>query len=61
VRNFVFIGILGGYTTFSTFGLENFHLFRAGEIKLALSNIRASNVLGIALVFIGFLISSDRT
>ncbi len=57
VRNFVFIGILGGFTTFSTFALESFSLFRDGEIKLALTNLLASNILGILLVFAGFLIA----
>ncbi len=57
VRNFVFIGILGGFTTFSTFALESFSLFRDGEVKLAITNLLASNVLGILLVFAGFLIA----
>ena len=57
VRNFIFIGVLGGFTTFSTFALENMNLFRDGEIKLAISNMLASNILGIALVFAGFFIS----
>lgn len=55
VRNFVFIGILGGFTTFSTFALESFNLFRDGEVKLALTNLLVSNVFGILLVFAGFL------
>ena len=57
VRTFIFIGILGGFTTFSTFTLESFNLFREGEARLALINILASNVLGIALVFAGFAMS----
>lgn len=57
VRNFFLVGILGGFTTFSTFTLENFHLLRDGEIKLAFVNIAFSNIAGVALVFVGYFIS----
>jgi len=53
-RLFVLLGILGGFTTFSTFSLENFNLIRDGELKIALWNIGLTNVAGIALVFVGF-------
>ncbi len=54
IRTFLFIGILGGFTTFSTFALENFNLIRDGEIKYVVGSILANNVLGILLVFVGF-------
>ena len=57
MRTFLFIGILGGYTTFSAFSLETFSLVRAGEIRYALINLAASNLGGIALAFGGFLLS----
>ncbi|MBI4706496.1 MAG: fluoride efflux transporter CrcB [Candidatus Omnitrophica bacterium] len=57
MRMFVFIGVLGGFTTFSTFCLENFNLIRDGELRIALWNILFSNLFGLLFVFIGFAIS----
>jgi len=39
MRVFLFVGILGGFTTFSAFALENFHLMRDGEMAYAILNI----------------------
>lgn len=57
-RAFIFIGILGAFTTFSTFGIESFYLFKDGEIKLAIINILVSNIAGIGFVGIGYILSS---
>lgn len=58
-RIFLFIGILGSFTTFSTFMLENLNIFRNGEIKLALLNILANNLLGLICVFLGFAVMRE--
>ncbi|MGB2692485.1 MAG: fluoride efflux transporter CrcB [Thermodesulfobacteriota bacterium] len=58
-RAFVFIGILGAFTTFSTFGIESFYLLKDGEIKLGIINILISNVGGIGLVAIGYILSKS--
>lgn len=54
---FLFTGILGAFTTFSTYGLETFNLLRDGELMFGLINILASNLLGVASVIAGFFIA----
>jgi len=56
-RMFVFIGILGGYTTFSTFSLETFNLMRDGEYRIALMNMFSSVILSVGAVFLGYVAS----
>jgi fluoride exporter len=52
-RAFVFVGILGGFTTFSTFGNESVNLLRNGENLPALWNIGAHIFFGLGAVWLG--------
>lgn len=57
VKTFIFIGILGAFTTFSTYLLETLNLFRDGETGLALSNLLLNNIFGVIVIFSGFFLS----
>jgi CrcB protein len=59
LRVFVLVGILGGFTTFSSYALESITLLRAGETGYALINIIATNMLGLVLVVAGAMLSKE--
>ena len=54
VRLFLMVGILGGFTTFSSFGLETFQLLRSGHVSLALSYALSSLIVGMVVLAVGF-------
>jgi len=54
VRTAIMIGFLGGFTTFSSFGLQTFTLLRDGEMGLATMNVVVSNVAGLLTVWAGY-------
>jgi len=53
IRIFLFIGVLGGFTTYSTFGFESFALLKDGEFLKTSANILLHIVLGLSAVWIG--------
>ena len=57
IKVMLFIGIFGGFTTFSTFVFEGMTLLKDDNIKLALLYIGISNLAGIILVYGGYMLS----
>lgn len=53
----ILVGLLGGFTTFSSFGRETMTLLGDGEWTLAAINVVLSNVLGLAAVWAGAALS----
>jgi CrcB protein len=54
-RLFLVVGILGGYTTFSSFEWETFAAARSGSPWIGLLNVMASVVLGYFAVWLGVI------
>ena len=54
IKYFLIAGLLGGFTTFSAFGLDALLLFKDGEMLKALFYIFATMALCLASVFTGF-------
>ncbi|HDL64067.1 MAG TPA: fluoride efflux transporter CrcB [Proteobacteria bacterium] len=57
-RLFLLVGLLGAFTTFSTFGYETFSLLRGGQFLLAGGNVAAQVILGLIGVWLGFTLSN---
>jgi CrcB protein len=53
-RTFIFVGILGGFTTFSSFGLDTLTLAHDSRPLAAAANVLLQVGLGLAAVFVGF-------
>lgn len=58
LRLLLFVGFLGGFTTFSSFTFENFGLIQSGSPGMALGYILASNLLGVLAAFAGYWIGT---
>jgi CrcB protein len=56
-RLFLTIGILGSFTTFSTFGYDTVALFRGGDMPMALANVGLNLVVGLAAVLAGAVLA----
>jgi CrcB protein len=52
-RLLILIGLLGGFTTFSSFGNDTLNLARSGQMINALGNITVNVVFGLLLVWLG--------
>jgi CrcB protein len=57
-RQFVMVGICGGYTTYSSFGLQTLNLARDGEWLLAGGNVLLTTTLCLAAVWAGYALAA---
>ena len=56
-RALIIIGVLGGFTTFSSFGNDTINLLRAGSTLPALANVGANVIFGLGLVWLGRVVA----
>ncbi|MFK8066649.1 MAG: fluoride efflux transporter CrcB [Gammaproteobacteria bacterium] len=57
LRAFITVGLLGAFTTFSTFSIETMNLIESGELTRAGVNILASVVCCLAACWLGMIIA----
>lgn len=58
LRFLLFVGFLGGFTTYSSFALENLVLVQSGAWMTAAAYILATNILGLLAAFLGHWVAA---
>jgi len=58
VKLLLMVGVLGGFTTFSSFAIEFISLINAGESLKAFLYFLASNVVGFSMAFVGLILGN---
>ena len=58
-RVFIFVGVLGGFTTFSSFGNETMDLWRGAREVLAVVNVAGHIIFGLSAVWLGRLLANQ--
>ena len=61
LRTGILIGFLGAFTTFSSYGLQTFTLLRDGELLWSGAYVLASNLGGLVLDWIGYMLARALT
>lgn len=59
LRHFLIIGVLGGFTTFSSFSLQTLMLARSGAVLMAGLNVMASVGFCLCAAWVGFVLGSQ--
>src|SRR5688572_17486146 len=59
-REFVFVGLLGGFTTFSAFGLDTFLLSRTHSTGQAVINVAVQAIGGLAVLWLGYQLGMSK-
>jgi CrcB protein len=59
VKEFLALGVLGGFTTFSAFGLESFEMLKSGQFSMTIIYILISMILCLIAVGLGLLIAKQ--
>ncbi len=59
MRLLIFVGILGSFTTFSTFAFDNFSLIKSGDYVYMTLYLLATNLFGISLAIGGYFLSKS--
>ncbi|HMN45321.1 MAG TPA: fluoride efflux transporter CrcB [Povalibacter sp.] len=57
-RDFLMVGVMGGFTTFSAFSLQTLLLLREGRLAAAAANVALSVGVCLIVVFLGYLLGT---